>query len=192
MHRITGLDAVRKGCFVAKFTDSKDRSWTPEVNVVTIGRVRSAIKINLLELLLPDNALTERLTDPCLLVDIIYLLCKDEADRLEIDDVAFGKSMTPDGIEDAWAAALEGIVLFSPRGLRPAHQKILEKAKAYQAAAAAKIKTLIAEPEFETMLDREIEKRLSPPESSPTESTGDVLSLPESLESNPAATPSGA
>ena len=167
-----------------KFIDANNRSWVPEINVVTIGRVRSALDINLLELLVPDNKLAERLTDPCLLVDIIYLLCKDEADRLAIDATEFGRSMTPDGIEDAWAAILEGIVLFSPRGLRPAHQRILEKAKAYQAAAAAKIKTLVAGPEFDAMLDREMEKRLSLPTLSPTESTGDASSLPESSESS--------
>jgi hypothetical protein len=149
--------------------------------VVTIGRVRSALKINLLEMLLPDNTLAERMTDPCLLVDVLYLLCKDQADSRDIDDTAFGKAMTPDGIEDAWTAVLEGIVLFSPRGLRPAHQKVLEKAKKYQAAAAERIKTLVAGPEFETMLDREIEKRLNPPEKLPTESTGDVSSSPDSL-----------
>lgn len=173
---------------MAKFADSEGRMWEPAVNVVTIGRVRSALNINLLELLVPDNTLAERLTDPCLLVDVLYLLCEEQANRLNIDDKSFGKSMTADGIEDGWTAALEGIVLFSPRGLRPAHQRILEKAKKYQTAAAEKIKMLVAGTEFDAMLDRELEKRLNPPALLPTESTGDVSSLPESLESNPAET----
>lgn len=177
---------------MAKFLDAENRSWEPEVNVVTIGRVRSALKINLLELLLPESTLGERLTDPCLLVDILYLLCRDQAEKMGIDDVAFGRAMTPDGIEDAWSSVLEGVVLFSPRGLRPAHQKVLAKAKQYQAAAAAKIKTLVAGTEFDAMLDRELERRLNPPEKSPTESTGDASSLPASSESSRAETPSPA
>jgi len=175
---------------MGKFVDAESRSWEPEVNVVTIGRVRKALNINLLELLLPENTLAERLTDPCLLVDILYLLCEDQADKLNLDDVAFGKAMTPDGIEDAWAAVLEGVVLFSPRGLRPAHQKVLEKARKYQAAAAQKIKSLVAGPEFEGMLDREIDRRLNPPTSSPSESIGDASSSPAPSESNPDETPS--
>ena len=174
---------------MTKFLDAENRSWEPEVNVVTIGRVRDRLKINLLELLLPESTLAERLTDPCLLVDILYLLCKDQADKLNVDDTAFGKAMTPDGIEDAWSAVLEGIVLFSPRGLRPAHQRVLVKAKQYQAAAAEKIKMLVAGTEFDAMLDRELEKRLNPPMTLPSESTGDASSLPELSESNPAATP---
>lgn len=161
-----------------RFLDAENRSWEPEVNVVTIGRVRNVLHINLLELLLPNSTLADTLSDPCLIVDVLYLLCKDKADLLGIDDVAFGKAMTPDGIEDAWGAVLEGIVLFSPRGLRPAHQRVLEKAKKYQAAAAKQIKEIVEGPEFDAMLDREIHKRLSQQEKSQTESIGDASSLP--------------
>jgi hypothetical protein len=175
---------------VGKFLDSENRSWEPEINVVTIGRVRTALKINLLELLLPNSTLPEKLTDPCLLVDILYFLCKDQIDKLGIDAETFGRSMTPDGIEDGWAAVLEGIVLFSPRGLRPAHQRVLEKAKDYQRAAAKQVKAMLESPDFDAMIDREMSKRLSPLPSSPTESSGDATSLPESLELPPAGTPS--
>ena len=174
---------------MTKFLDAENRSWEPEVNVVTIGRVRDRLKINLLELLLPENTLAERFSDPCLIVDVLYLLCEDQAKAVGVTDQDFGRAMTPDGIEDGWAAAIEGIVLFSPRGLRPAHLKVLEKAKAYQAAAAEKIKTLVAGPEFDQAIDREIEKRLNPPKSSPSAFTGGASSLPEPLELNPDETP---
>ena len=177
---------------MTKFVDAENRSWQPEVNVVTIGRVRTVLKINLLELLLPENTLAARLEDPCLLVDILYLLCKDEADKRDIDDIAFGKAMTPDGIEDGWSAVLELLVGFSPRGLRPAHRKVLEKARQYQAKAAEQVKALTEGPEFNAMLDRELAKQLNPPTSSPSESTGDVSSSPESSESSPAETRSQA
>jgi hypothetical protein len=175
---------------MGKFTDNAGRSWEPEVNVVTIGRVRDRLGINLLELLLPNNTLAERLNDPCLLVDVLYLLCKDQADAQGVSDTDFGKSQNMDGIEDAWSAVLEGLVLFSPRGLRPAHQKVLEKARKYQAAAESQIKTLVAGPEFDAMLEREIARRLSPPTTLPSESTGDAGNSPESLASNPDAIPS--
>jgi hypothetical protein len=50
-----------------KFADNAGRQWEPEINVVTIGRVRDRLKINLLELVLPNSTLPERLSDPCLL-----------------------------------------------------------------------------------------------------------------------------
>lgn len=175
-----------------KFTDTAGRSWEPEVNVVTIGRVRTVLKINLLELLLPNSTLGETLSDPCLLVDVLYLLCKDQADALGMSDVDFGKALTMDGIEDAWSGVLEGLVLFSPRGLRPAHQKVLEKARKYRAAAAEKVRMLVEDPEFEMMLEKQLDLLLSPPTILPSESTGGASSLPGSSESSPAAIPSQA
>lgn len=176
------------------FRDKQGRSWEPEVNVVTIGRVRLALGINLLELLLQANApddngtLAERLSDPCLLVDVLYLLCKDQADRLGITDDDFGRSMTPDGIEDGWGAVLEGIVSFSPRGLRPAHQRILEKARAYQRAAEAKIEAMVTGTEFDRILDQAMEAAVQRQPNLQTASTGAASSLPVSSESNPAET----
>lgn len=172
-----------------KFTDNQNRSWEPEIDVVTIGRVRAALKINLLELLLPNSKLGETLADPCLLVDVLYLLCKDRADALGMTDVDFGRALSMDSIEDAWSAVLEGLVLFSPRGLRPAHQIVLEKARKYQTAAAAQIKQAVENPAFDLMLDREIEKRMNPPTTLPSESTGGAGSLPALSESSPAAIP---
>jgi hypothetical protein len=137
---------------------------------------------------LPNSTLPDRLDDPCLMVDVLYLLCKDQADKLDVDDMAFGKAMTPDGIEDAWTGVLEGIVLFSPRGLRPAYQKVLTKAKAFGAAQAAKVKTIVEGLEFDAMLDREMEKRLNQPATLPSESIGDAGNSPELSASNPGET----
>jgi hypothetical protein len=179
---------------MTKFADNVGRQWEPEINVVTIGRVRDRLKINLLELVLPNSTLPERLGDPCLMVDVLYLLCKDQADKLEVDDLAFGKAMTPDGIEDAWTGVLEGIVSFSPRGLRPAYQKVLTKAKAFEAAQTARIKTLVEQPEFDAMLDRAMESPLNRnqnrPATLPSESSGDAGSSPALSASNQAETPS--
>jgi len=123
---------------------------------------------------------------------VLYLLCKDQAEARGVSDVEFGKAQTMDGIEDGWSAVLEGLVLFSPRGLRPAHRKVLEAANRYQAKAAAQVKAMVEGPEFETALEGAMDRLLSLPTILPSESTGDVSNLPASSESSPAATPSGA
>lgn len=163
---------------MGKFVDADGRSWTPEVNVVTIGRVRSALGINLLELILPNSTLGDKLADPCLVVDVLYLLCKDRADAIDVDDVAFGMAMTPDCIEDGWMLVLEGVVSFSPRGLRPAHQKVLDKAKKLHALAQKQVAETVETPEFDAMLERAIQSQLNQPPKLQTESIGDVSSLP--------------
>jgi len=171
------------------FRDKEGREWTVEIDVTTIKRVREALDINLLELVVAGSDLPEKLGDPCLLVDVLYLLCKDRADILDLDDVAFGKAMTPDGIEDAWSSILEGIVNFSPRGLRPAYQKMLATATRYQEAQATRAKSLIESPEFEQMLTKELDRRLSIQETSPSSGIGGVGNSAESSESTPVDTP---
>jgi hypothetical protein len=175
---------------IGSFADKSGTQWSPEINVVTIKRVRELLDINLLELVMPESKLPERLNDPCLLVDVLYALCKDEADGRSINDVDFGASMTPDGIEDAWSIVLQGIVNFSPRGLRPAYQRVLETAKKYRQTQTQKVTELLESPEFETMLTNEMERRLSTPESVPISISGDATNSPASSESTPDATPS--
>lgn len=166
------------------FRDNEGRQWAIKINVATIKRVRDKLKINLLELMLPNNTLEVRLADPCLLVDILYLLCKEQAEAIGISDTDFGIAQTMDGIEQAWIGVLEGLVLFSPSGLRPAHQKVLEKAKQFQAMAEAKIKAMVETLEFDQMLDQGINRILNRQEKLPINSTGDVSNSPEPLELN--------
>ena len=174
------------------FVDTQNRQWTPEINVVTIARVRKTLDINLLELMLPDNPLAERMNDPCLVVDVLYLLCEEQVKRIDLSAEDFGRAMNADAIEQGMAELLEGLVLFSPSGIRPAHQKILEKARVYRMKAAQRIRELVTDETFDAMLEREIDKRLNPPGSSPTESSGDATSSPGSSALNPGETHSAA
>lgn len=179
------------------FKDNTGGEWEPEVNVVTIGRVRAMLDINLLELVVPESDLGQRLTDPCLLVNVIYLLCKDQADKGEISDEEFGRLMTPPPddpdfscIEDAAQLMIEGVINFSPRGIRPAHRKVLEAARTFQKKQAEKINTLVESQGFEKMLNEEIDKQLVAHENAQTEPTGDAGNSPESSESSREDTPS--
>jgi len=165
--------------------DAKGRSWDIIVDVPNIARLRETLKINLLELVIPHNTLVESLNDPCKLVDLLFVLCRDQADEREVTDLEFGRSMTPDCIEDGLQSVLEGVVNFSPRGVRPAYQKVLEKATKFQAAQADKVLAMVTSPEFDTMLEKELEKLSKTPTTSPSESTGDAGSLQELSASNP-------
>ena len=61
------------------FKDNADRTWTVTVNVDAIKRVRSLLNIDLMEAV--EGKLIERLIgDPVLLCDVIYCVCKEDAD----------------------------------------------------------------------------------------------------------------
>jgi hypothetical protein len=96
-----------------QFTDNAGRSWTVEINVAALKRVKGLAGVDLLEVL--DGTLIERLIrDPVLLCDVLYAACKPEADRVGVSDEEFGRAMAADAIEHATEALLDEIVSFCP------------------------------------------------------------------------------
>jgi hypothetical protein len=167
--------------------DKLGRKWTPEVDVVTVGLVRKALGMNILEVLVPGSSLIETLSDPCTMVDVLYVLC--EGQHAGVTDVNFGHAMTPESIEAGWKETFQGIVNFSPSATRVAHQKVLEKATALETIQAEQIRKMVESPEFDKILEAEMSKHLQTQEKLPTPGTGDVSSLPDSSESTPDGTP---
>ena len=159
------------------FNDNAARSWTVQVNVDAIKRVRDLAQVNLLEVV--EGKLLERLiSDPILLCDVIYCLCKPEADAKSISDVEFGRAMAGDAIDGATTALLEELVDFFPQAKRRVLAKALAKLQKLQTAALAAVETRLDSPE----LDRQMAARLAQLEIS----SG---SAPESSASTPAASP---
>jgi len=108
------------------FTDNAGRTWTLAINVDVLKRVRGLVDVNLLDIL--DGKLIERLyRDPVLLCDVVYAVCKPEADARSVSDEDFGRAMAGDAIEQATKALLEDLVLFSPSPRDRANlQRVLE------------------------------------------------------------------
>ena len=134
------------------FKDNAGRSWTIAVNVDAIKRVRSLLEVNLMEAV--DGKLLEQLvTDPVLLCDIIYVLCKPEADAQQISDEDFGRAMAGDAVEHATTALLEELVEFFPLPKRRLLTKALDKLKTLEAKALEVAEKRLDSPELEAEME---------------------------------------
>jgi len=143
------------------FTDSTGRSWTIAINVNAIKRVRALVQVDLLEA--ADGRLIEKLvSDPVLLCDVIYALCKEQADAAGIDDEAFGRAMAGDAIDAAVTALLEELVDFFPLARRRVLGKALAKLRQLEATAMTTAETQLDDP----ALDRKLAELLRWPGSS--------------------------
>ncbi len=163
------------------FIDNAGRTWTIQVNVDVIRRVRDLVKVNLLEVV--EGKLLEHLiSDPLLLCDIIYVICKPEADSQKITDIDFGRAMAGDAIDGATTALLEELVDFFPAGRRRVLSKALAKLRKFETAALTAVETRLESPELENQLQRLLQEQPATPSSS----SG---SAPESLASTPAVSP---
>ena len=120
------------------FTDNAARAWTIQVNVDALKRVKSLLDVDLMEAV--DGKLLQRMLDePVLLCDIIYALCKPQADAASVTDEDFGRAMAGDAIDNATQALLEELVDFFPQRRRALLTKVLDKLKKLDSLALATV-----------------------------------------------------
>jgi len=154
------------------FKDNAGRSWTVAVNVDAVKRVRDLLGEDLLDV---KQILERLLIDPILLCDVVYCVCKPQADAEEISDEEFARAMAGDVIAEAKRALLEDLVDFFPH---PKDRENLKAALAKFDQLAERAKGLIRAKLDGPELSREIEAALS--------AVGDSFgSLPASSGSNP-------
>ena len=152
---------------VKTFIDNAGRTWTVAINVDAIKRVKSLLSINLLDAV--EGKLIEQfITDPVLLCDVLYVLCKPEADARAVSDEDFGRAMAGDAIDAGTTCLLEELVDFFPSGKRRLLAKALSKLRTYQAKAVELANKRLDDP----ALDRQLESLLTENES-PAMTLGD-------------------
>ena len=139
------------------FKDNADRIWSVTINVDAIKRVRSLLQVDLMEAV--EGRLIERLmADPVLLCDVIYCVCKDEADARGVTDEEFGRAMAGDAIELATTALLEELVDFFPLGKRQLLRKALAKLESFQETMLSVVTARLDSPEFDAQLQAELKR----------------------------------
>ena len=117
------------------FTDSQGRPWSLVITISTVRRVRELVGVDLMQI--AGGELLNRLSDPVTLVDVLWAVCKPQADVKGINSEAFGEAMLGDAIEAATNALLAELVSFFPSQTRIMLQRILDAAKKQQALSVA-------------------------------------------------------
>mgnify|MGYP007024217571 FL=1 len=92
------------------FTDNKGRNWNIEINIATVKRLKG-FNINLMDAIRGD-LIKEVSDDPIYLADLIFYICKPQADELKISDEDFGSALAGDAIQMATDALLDELKKF--------------------------------------------------------------------------------
>ena len=97
-----------------QFRDNAGRTWTVELNVDAIKRVRSLLGLDLLG---EAPTLLRLAADPVLLVDTLFVVCRPEANERYVTDEDFGRAMAGDALGAAAEALTQALSDFyqSPR-----------------------------------------------------------------------------
>jgi uncharacterized protein (DUF1778 family) len=156
------------------FRDNSGREWQVSVTIGTMKRVRALCDVDLYKIIevdkngKPNAELLERLsTDPVLLVDVLYAVCKPEADKLGVSDFDFGEALTGDTIEAAANALLDELVDFFPEAKRQVFQKVLQATRRFKAATEKQLTAILTDPELDARLESELKKLLDSSGSTP-------------------------
>jgi len=145
---------------VKTFADNAGRTWTVTISIDSIKRVKGLLSVNLLDAI--EGKLLEKLiADPVLLCDILYCLCKPQADAQSVSDEDFGRAMAGDAIEAATTAFLEELADFFPKGKRELLQKALGKLRTLETMALSAAGQRLDSPELEEQLREMIAGGLS-------------------------------
>ena len=153
-----------------QFKDNAGRTWTVDINVATLKRVRGLTGVDLMQVI--EGTLIEKfIRDPVLLCDVVYAVCKPEADAAKVSDEEFGKAMAGDAIEAATGAVLDELISFcpSPRDranlgrVLQATNRVMDKARDL---TEKRIETLTSESELDKLVNRMVPEPRTPGSSS--------------------------
>lgn len=124
---------------MASFKDTAGREWTVAIDPWGIKQVRAKTGVHLGKLLEDKLAkYAELVSDPELLVDVIFVLCSEQAEKRNVTDEQFGRALGGDALEEATAAFVQAFSDFCPSRLRTILKAIHAKAATVQTAATAK------------------------------------------------------
>ncbi len=110
---------------MAKFTDSMGDEWQVSVDAFSLRQIKSELEVDLLDLSGGDWARLD--SDLCLRVDVISLLCSDEAAGRQVTANGFAKRLTGEGLANATYALVDAVEEFLPPNRRRMLKALMAK-----------------------------------------------------------------
>lgn len=135
---------------MAKFVDAKNRIWIVDVTGTTIRRVKTLTGKSLLDVV--DKDLIAELTNDFLLLsEVLYAVCKPQADLEEIGQDEFESGLIGDVLSDGLNTLVDAILTFLPEPRRRLIQKAIERYREVTARGMERIESQVSDP---AMMDR--------------------------------------
>ncbi len=156
-------------------TDEEKRDWRVRVDVTTIRNVRElktkdGEAIDLGSLAKAAENFIAMADDPCLLCNVLFVLCEEQASSRDVSDEDFGRLLAGDVIEHAAMALEEAITDFFPQQKRSLLQRLRKKVDRVQEAGINLVSEKLESPNLEARIlakmketmDKTINENLTP------------------------------
>ncbi len=158
-----------------KFIDRRGRVWIVDIDNTTLRRVKALTDVRLLDAI--DGDLVTRLSsDPLLLGDVLFAICKPQADQQDVDDESFAEGLAGDSIDEACKALVDGLVAYFPESRRRLLRKAADKQKMIETRGLAAIEKRLDDPNLVDRIVEDLERKLAVPTLSDSSSDSPALS----------------
>jgi hypothetical protein len=152
---------------VQTFRDMKGRLWEAHLTIGMVKRIKAMTGVDLYEA--KDNKFTfaeKVLGDPITAVDVLFVILKDQADKIGVTDEEFGRSLGGDSLGAALTALWEAIIDFFPDPtVRQALRDLKEASDKMRVAALEKVHEYLEKLDPEALLSQLMNSSVSSPES---------------------------
>ena len=145
------------------FKDNKGRTWEISLNVLQMKRIRARLGVDLVNVITLDKDgavkvdLVDRIAnDPCLLVDILWVLVEEQAKKAGVSDTEFGEALAGDAISEATKAFLDELVDFFPAPRRLFLKKAVEVARKYSGEWTSALEKALDDPKLNERIAQSI------------------------------------
>lgn len=109
-----------------KITDLNGLEWKIQITVGTIKRVNSELNLDIYNIA-NEGFLETIIEDYVRFIDMMFVICEDEAKERGISDIEFGKAFDGEHIDIAVDEFLTELVSFFPKSRRMSVEKALAK-----------------------------------------------------------------
>ena len=149
------------------FTDNQGDNWLVFIDSYTARAARKELGYNLLATF-SEERLLELVDDPAMVVDLVYLACREQCQQRGVSDRDFGRRLIGDAVDDATGALLRALADFFPTAKRQVLRKVLARAEEFQKNETRSLEEALATGE----IDRAIEAGMQRPRTPPQETGG--------------------
>ena len=167
---------------MSAFKDNESKDWILAVDAPTIRAVRK--ECDGLDLASLDDKPYQLLSnDVVLLVDVLWVICREQAIARDVTDIQFGQRLVGDAIDRATAALLEAITDFFPQSQRSLLSSLVQKNKTVREKAMALTMARIDDPRLMPAMEAAMTERLDKELNDALTRLNSAKSTPELLES---------
>ena len=148
-----------------KFIDRRGRVWIVDIDNTTLRRVKALTDVRLLDAI--DGDLISQLSsDPLILGDVLFAICKPQADQQDVGDESFAEGLAGDSIDEACKALVDALVAYFPESRRRLLRKAADKQKMIETRGLEAIEKRLDDPNLVDRIVGDIERKLAVPTSS--------------------------